>query len=38
MSFLKEHPLATLAIGVAIGLMFGTQLKRLPLVSKIPSA
>jgi hypothetical protein len=38
MSFLKEHPLAAVAIGIGIGLAFGSQLRRLPLVSKIPTA
>lgn len=38
MSFLKEHPIVTLAIGVGIGLAFGSQLRRLPLVKNIPAA
>lgn len=36
MNFLKAHPLATLAIGAAIGIMFGTQLNRIPGVSRLP--
>jgi len=38
MEFLKAHPVATLVIGVVIGLAFGSQLRRLPGVSKIPTA
>lgn len=38
MDYLKSHPLATLAIGIGIGLMFGSQLRRLPGVSKLPTA
>ena len=37
MSFLKEHPLVAVAIGVGIGLMFGSQIRRLPGVSKLPT-
>jgi hypothetical protein len=37
-TFLKEHPAAAVLIGVVIGLVFGSQLKRLPGVSKLPSA
>lgn len=35
---MKQHPLVTLGVGVAIGLAFGSQLRRLPLVNKIPTA
>lgn len=38
MEFFKSHPLATLALGVVVGIVFGQQLKRLPGVSKIPQA
>lgn len=38
MSFLKEHPLAAVALGIGIGLIFSQQLKRLPGVSKLPQA
>jgi len=38
MSFLKEHPLVAVAIGVGIGLAFGSQLRRLPGINKIPQA
>jgi ElaB/YqjD/DUF883 family membrane-anchored ribosome-binding protein len=37
MSFLKEHPLGAVAIGIVIGLVFGSQLKRLPGLSSLPS-
>lgn len=37
MEILRSHPLLTLAVGVAIGLMFAQQLKRIPGVSKLPS-
>ena len=37
MEFLKSHPLAAIAVGVVIGIVFATQIKRLPLVSKIPT-
>jgi hypothetical protein len=37
-SFLKEHPLGAVAIGIVIGIAFGSQLSRLPLVNKIPKA
>lgn len=36
MSFLKEHPVIAVLIGVAIGVGFGTQIKRLPGVSSLP--
>lgn len=36
MEYLKSHPMAAIAVGVVIGIVFGTQIKRLPLVSKIP--
>jgi hypothetical protein len=36
--YLKSHPVAAIVLGVVIGIAFGSQLKRLPLVSKIPSA
>jgi hypothetical protein len=36
-SFLKEHPLATLALGVVIGIVFAQQIKRVPGISKIPT-
>jgi hypothetical protein len=36
-NWLKEHPLGAVLIGMAIGVMFGTQLKRLPGVSKLPT-
>jgi hypothetical protein len=38
MSFLKEHPIGAVLIGIGIGLVFGSQLKRLPGVSKLPTA
>lgn len=38
MTFLKSHPLATLAIGAALGVVFYSQIKRFPLVNKLPSA
>lgn len=38
MDFLKAHPVGAVLIGIAIGLVFGSQLKRLPVVSKLPSA
>jgi hypothetical protein len=37
MSFLKEHPVAAVLIGIGIGLAFGSQLRRIPGVSKIPA-
>lgn len=37
MSFLKEHPVVAVLIGVGIGLAFGSQLKRLPLVGGVAS-
>jgi hypothetical protein len=36
MSFLKEHPIAALAIGAALGYVFAQQFKRIPGVSKLP--
>jgi hypothetical protein len=36
MSWMKEHPLVTLAAGVVLGIVFAQQIKRLPGVSKIP--
>lgn len=38
MRFLKEHPIVTVLIGIGIGLVFGTQIKRLPVVNKLPTA
>jgi hypothetical protein len=35
--YLKQHPLATLALGVVLGIVFAQQLKKVPGVSKIPS-
>jgi len=35
-SWLKEHPIGAVLIGVAIGVAFGTQIKRLPGVNKLP--
>lgn len=37
MDFLKSHPLAAVAAGVVIGVVFYSQLKRLPGVSRLPS-
>jgi hypothetical protein len=37
-SFLKEHPVVTLALGAALGVVFYSQIKRLPVVNKLPSA
>jgi hypothetical protein len=36
MSFLKEHPLGAVLLGIGIGLVFGSQLSRLPGVSRLP--
>lgn len=36
--FLKEHPIGAVLLGIGLGLVFGTQLKRLPGVNKLPSA
>jgi hypothetical protein len=36
MSWLKEHPLGAIALGVVIGIAFGSQLSRIPGVNKIP--
>jgi hypothetical protein len=36
MDWLKSHPLGAIALGVVIGIAFGSQISRLPLVSKIP--
>jgi hypothetical protein len=36
MDFLKSHPLATLAIGALLGIVFAQQIKKLPGVGKIP--
>lgn len=38
MNWMKDHPVATLAVGVAIGVVFYSQIKRLPGVSKLPQA
>jgi hypothetical protein len=38
MDFLKSHPVGAVLIGIAIGLVFGSQIKRLPGVSKLPVA
>jgi hypothetical protein len=37
-SFLRSHPVGAVVLGIGIGLVFGAQLKRLPGVSKLPSA
>jgi hypothetical protein len=37
MSFLKEHPIGAVLIGIVIGIVFGSQLKRLPALSSLPS-
>jgi ElaB/YqjD/DUF883 family membrane-anchored ribosome-binding protein len=38
MDYLKSHPLAAIGLGIVIGLVIGSQLKRLPGVSKLPTA
>lgn len=37
MDFLKSHPLVAVLIGVGIGVVFGSQLKRIPGVNKLPA-
>jgi ElaB/YqjD/DUF883 family membrane-anchored ribosome-binding protein len=37
-SYLKEHPLAAVALGVVIGVVFGSQISRIPGISKLPRA
>jgi hypothetical protein len=37
MSYLKEHPLAAIALGVLLGVVFAQQVKRIPGISKLPS-
>jgi hypothetical protein len=37
MDFLKSHPLAAIALGVLLGVVFAAQVKRIPGVSKLPS-
>lgn len=36
MEYLRSHPLATLALGVVLGLVFSQQIKKVPGVNKIP--
>jgi hypothetical protein len=35
MSFLREHPIVTLLIGIGVGMAFGSQITRLPFVGGI---
>ena len=37
MSFLREHPLGAVALGVVLGIVFAQQIKKLPLVNKVPT-
>jgi hypothetical protein len=37
MSYLKEHPLAAIALGVLLGVVFAAQVKKIPGISKLPS-
>lgn len=36
MNYIKTHGM-TLAVGVVLGIVFANQIKKLPLVSKIPT-
>lgn len=36
MDYLKSHPLACIAVGILIGVVFGQQISRVPGVSKLP--
>lgn len=36
MEFLRQHPVGAVAIGVLLGIVFAQQIKRLPLVNKVP--
>ncbi len=38
MSFLKEHPLAAVGLGIVLGVIFAQQIKRVPGISKLPTA
>lgn len=36
MEYLKKHPLAAVALGIALGYVFAAQVRRIPGVSKLP--
>jgi hypothetical protein len=37
MEFLKAHPLAAIALGIVVGIVFAQQIKRIPGIAKLPS-